>query len=134
MPRPADQRRAQATAEWLAVVAAVAAVGLGAALWTDGTVPTRLARLLAEPRSEAHVAARTIADSLQARPGALSVLGTEAWLIEERGAPAARAELARKKRRSRRQGVSKPASSFCLVHWSSYSGFSLASMRRIAAS
>ena len=95
MPRPADQRRAQATAEWLPVVAAVAAIGLGAALWTDGKEPTRLARLLAEPRSEAHVAARTIADSLQARPGALSVLGTEAWLIEERGAPAARAELAR---------------------------------------
>ena len=95
MPRPADQRRAQATADWLAVVAAVAAVGLGAALWTNGEAPTRLARLLAEPRSEAHVAARTIADSLQARPGALSVLGTEAWLIEERGAPAARAELAR---------------------------------------
>ena len=88
---PAEQR-AQATAEWAVVLLAVGAVLTGAVVWSTTDRPRRIAAALEPPQTDAE-RARLAADAIAARPGALSMLGAQAWLEETEGPDEAQAAI-----------------------------------------
>lgn len=91
MPRPAE-RRAQGVAEWIAVIAAVAA-----AIAIGGVAAVRMASQVAErlaPRASDRMAGEALAAAAAGAPNAVGLLGAEAWLAEEHGPAQARRLIA----------------------------------------
>ncbi len=92
MPRPAD-RCAQATAEWAAVLLAVAAVLVGAAAWRTGDHPQRIAAALAPASPNTPPSISMLTGAVAGTPGAISALGAQTWLEEAIGSDRARTAL-----------------------------------------
>ena len=88
MRRPAE-RRAQATAEWLAVIGGVALAFAAGGLLAGG-LPQRIADRLDPP-----VARPDLAAAAGGRAGALTLAGAQAWLAEDVGPVQARAAVER---------------------------------------
>ncbi|MGI9117694.1 MAG: hypothetical protein ACR2JV_08700 [Gaiellales bacterium] len=96
MPRRAERRAAQATAEWLVVLLSVsAALGAGV-VWRHDAIASRVAAALARPMTSAALGDADIDAAIAGRPGALSVLGARAWLADDVGPAAAHDRIVRR--------------------------------------